>query len=120
MTETFWCLEGWIGGHGLPRGCSRVVWAVRQWEMGGFGSAGAGMSGFSRYDAGRVRWVLETEAGTEGNALWKCDEQKKVYVITVVGPKMDSEGEISECDAIEVRDTRGTTAKMKCAKDAVY
>ena len=33
---------------------------------------------------------------------------------------MDWGRKISECDAIGVRDTRGTTAKMKCEKYAVY
>ena len=87
MMETFWCVSGWLGGCCLPRACGRVVWL---WEMGGLGSAEARMPGFSRYDAGMGGgggWKQKQEA--EGTALWKCDEQKNVYVITLVGPKMD-------------------------------
>ena len=65
--ETFWCVSGRMGGCGSPHACGRVVWVVRQWEMGGFGSAAARMPGFSRYDAGRGRWMLETEAGGREN-----------------------------------------------------
>ena len=93
---------------------------MRQWEMGGFGSAAARMPGFSRYGAGMGRWMLETRKPREplcGNVM-----NKKERLCYNCGGTEDGLGgrKISECDAIEVRDTRGTTAKMKCAKDAVY
>jgi len=56
MMETFCCVSGWMDGCGSPRACGRVVWVVRQWEMGGFGERGGQNAGIFqvRYRKGEV------------------------------------------------------------------
>jgi len=69
--ETFWCVGGRMGGCGLPGAFGRVALVVDEWEMGGFGSAGARMPIFSRYGAGRGGWCWKQKQDTEGPAVWK-------------------------------------------------
>jgi hypothetical protein len=58
---------------------------VHQLGMGGLGDPMFGMPRFSRCQVGRGRQCRKRKQEAEGTALWKCDEQRSVYVITVAG-----------------------------------
>ena len=61
--------------------------AMGDGRFGERGGQNAGIFQVRCRNGGGGGWKQKQEA--EGTALWKCDEQKNVYVITLVGPKMD-------------------------------
>lgn len=96
--------EGWTGRVCLVFAAPRGRRVSERWAMRGR------CSRYQVWNGGRER---------RRTTLWtrKCDEQKRVYVITVAGA--EDWGKQANV-MLGTRNARGTIAKTKRAKDTVY
>lgn len=73
-----------MDGRDLPRVVRQRLRVVHQWEMGGLGSAVSGIPRFAGYSVGNGLRCRKRKQEAKGANLWKREEQRQVYVTTVV------------------------------------